>query len=82
MNISFVKWVTPERCAELTGYSIDSIRHKIQSGLWAEGVQWKWADDNRQMINLHEVDKWVEASTSRGSRRGRRPSSLTFAQPA
>jgi hypothetical protein len=45
MNISYVKWVTVERCAELTGYSAKAIRHKIETGLWAAGEQWKWADD-------------------------------------
>jgi hypothetical protein len=70
MNISYVNWVTIPRAAELTGYSVASISRKIQTGIWAEGVQWKWADDNRQMINLTEVDKWVERSKSRGSRRG------------
>ncbi len=39
--------------------------------------QWKWDDANRQMVNLEKADKWVEQSTSRGSRRGRRPSSST-----
>ncbi len=82
MNISFVKWVTVKRAAEITGYSVSSIEHKIQSGMWAQGVEWKWADDNRQMVNLEAVDNWVERSTSRGSRRGRRPSSSTSAAPA
>lgn len=75
MNISYSSiWVTVERAAVQTGYSEDSIRHKIQCGLWVEGVEWKWADDHRQMVNLQAVDRWVERSTSRGSRRGRRQS--------
>jgi hypothetical protein len=77
MNISHVTWVTIPRAAELIGYSIASISRKIQAGIWAEGIQWKWADDNRQMINLNEVDKWVERSTSRGSRRGYRRTELS-----
>ena len=52
VNISFVKWVTVARAAELTGYSVASIQHKIQSGLWSEGTEWKWADNHPQTPGL------------------------------
>ena len=79
MQISFVNWVTSARYAELSGLSEAGVRHRIESGLWAEGVQWKWDNAARQMVNISEVDKWVANSTSKGSRRGKRPSSSTCA---
>lgn len=60
MNVSFVKWVTVARATELTGYSVASIQHKIQSGPWAEGLQWKWADDNSQMF-FKTYSKWLDS---------------------
>ena len=64
-----VIWVTLQRAEELIGYSEKAMRHKISLGIWAEGLQWKWADDNRMLVNLEEYDKWVDQSTSKGCSR-------------
>lgn len=79
IQISVVRWVTLDKAAELTGYSEKALRHKISLGIWAEGVQWKWADDNRMLVNLEEYDKWVDHSTSKGCTRGKKQSLSTCA---
>lgn len=70
-----VTWVTIEKAAELTGRSEKALYSLMDRGLLVEGTHWKWSPDNRKHINLEEYDKWVAKSNSRGSTRGRRPSS-------
>jgi hypothetical protein len=79
MNLTFrpVVWVTLEKAAEYTGRSVDSFRHLIRDGKLVEGTHWKWSPDNRQHVNLEGYDQWVANSNSKGSARGRRPSSST-----
>jgi len=77
LNYRPVVWVVLEKASECTGRSVDSFRHLIRNGRLIEGTHWKWSPDNRQHINLEAYDEWVAKSTSKGSSRGRRRSSLT-----
>lgn len=75
LNFRPVIWVTIDKASEYTGRSVDSFRSLIQSGKLVEGKHWKWSPDNRQHINLEGYDEWVSKSNSKGSGRGRHPSS-------
>ena len=75
-NISWVRYVSVNRAADLTGYSECAIRAKISTGVWAEGKEWKWGADGKQLVDLQGYDRWAELM-GRPSMRGRKPSSST-----
>ena len=54
------KWVTKSKCMELTGYTANQIRSKIDRGLWVKGVHFTVAD-NERLINMDEVLEWTES---------------------
>jgi len=57
-----MKWVKLRKYCELSGDTKDAVNAKRRNGLWAEGVQWRKAPDNKIWINLEAIDKWVENS--------------------
>src|SRR6185369_3330703 len=52
--------VTITRFAELSGYTEDAVRAKIERGVWLEGVVWLRAPDNRILIKISGYDAWAE----------------------
>ena len=54
------KWITIKKLSELIGYSVFSINKKRQRGIWVEGIHWRKAPDNRVLMNLEAIYKWVE----------------------
>lgn len=54
------KYVTIDKFSNLTGYTRRAIESKINKGVWAEGIQYRRAPDNRVLIDLEMFDKWVE----------------------
>lgn len=54
-----VRHVTIRRAAELTGYTEDAIRAKIERGVWREGALWRHAPDDRILIDLEGYDAWA-----------------------
>ena len=57
-----MKWVTIRRFSELSGYSEEAVRMKTKNGTWAYKVHFTKAPDGRILINLEEVQKWVEST--------------------
>lgn len=53
------EWVLIGRLAELTGYSDNAIRAKLQRGHWREGRHWRRAPDNRLVFNLPAIEGWM-----------------------
>lgn len=60
--MSTPRWVLIVRAAELTGYTVNAIEHKVKNGTWTQGRIWRKARDGRIFINIEEVDKWVEST--------------------
>ncbi|MBA6065678.1 excisionase [Pseudomonas soli] len=60
--MSTPRWVMIKRAAELTGYSVDAIEHKVKNGTWPQGRIWRKAPDGRIAINMVEYDKWAESA--------------------
>lgn len=54
-----VQHVRIKRFAELTGYTENAVRQKIEKGVWAEGRHYKKAPDGRVLIDLEAFDQWV-----------------------
>lgn len=54
------KWVTIKKFAEASGYSEDAIRAKTKNGTWAFRQHFTKGPDGRIMINVEEVNKWLE----------------------
>jgi len=73
LEVTLVRFVTIERASEMTGYSADAIRTKIQKGVWAEGCEWKWAADGRQLIDVEGYNQWAQRP-GKASMRGRKAS--------
>jgi hypothetical protein len=55
-----VNWVRISKAATDGGYAKNTIRMKIQNGVWLHGVIWTRAPDGCIFIDLAAVDKWVE----------------------
>ena len=64
-----IKLITIKKFAELTGYTENAIRSKINRGDWLENIVWKRAPDNRTLSDLDGYYMWVDGST-RGSNNG------------
>jgi len=56
-----MKYVTVKKFSELSGYTQDGIRGKIKNGKWLSDRHWKKAPDGRILINVKEVEKWIES---------------------
>lgn len=76
IQVSAVRYVKINKAHELTGYSEDAIRTKITTGVWAEGLVWKWGPDGVQLIDLEGYDTWAKM-TGKASPRGRHRSAST-----
>lgn len=50
--------ITLKKYADLSGYTEKALRCKIDTGVWAEGIHYFRAPDNRIIINIQEVEKW------------------------
>lgn len=57
-----MNWVTIKKLSELTGYTQDAIRSKINKGRWVKDVHWKKAPDGRNMMNVKAIEEWIEGS--------------------
>ena len=60
-----MKWVKLKRYCNLSGDTVDAVKHKRRAGIWVDGVHWRLAGDGRIWINVEAVEKWAETSTSR-----------------
>ena len=70
-----LKWITISKFSELSGYTELAVRQKISRGVWTEGIHWKYAPDNRVLMNTEEYQKWAESNPTKISLRGKRRSS-------
>lgn len=70
MNISFVKWVTTARAAELIGLKICDLELRIRKH-WKNGTHWRRTERGVE-VNLLEADRWVEQSTYTREKRNHR----------
>lgn len=52
------EWIRANRYEEITGMTIDSIKHWRREGQLAEGVHWKIGSDRRLWINWRAMEKW------------------------
>jgi len=60
--LDFYKFATLKRAAEVTGYSVGALEKKIENGVFAEGIHYVIAPDNRRHINLKELERWIESN--------------------
>lgn len=57
--VTLPEWIQAHKYSALSGYTYDAIRNKCYKGIWAEGLTWIAAPDNRLMINWRSVDDWI-----------------------
>lgn len=59
------RYVTIPKASEQTGYSEKAIHHKIEQGVWPEGVVARRAPDKRWLIDMEAYEKWAEGQLNR-----------------
>ena len=52
-------WVLVSKFCELTGYTDDAVRAKIKRGDWEKETFWRKAPDNRIVIDVNAVNRWL-----------------------
>lgn len=62
--MSDTRYVRTKRFAELTGYTENAVRGKIQEGVWIEGVHFRRAPDGHILVDLRAYERWVEGLTA------------------
>ena len=60
MGFIKIKYVKVKKFSELTGYTEDATRKKIQSGVWMEGIHYRHAPNNRIQMDMDAYTDWVE----------------------
>ncbi len=53
-------WITIQRVAELTGYSVNALRHKINRGQLVEEQHWRKARDGRILFHVENFNAWLK----------------------
>ena len=71
--LTVLRFGTVRRASQVTGYTENAIRTKISTGVWPEGLVWKWAPDGVQLIDFEGFNLWCQR-TGKASMRGRRQS--------
>lgn len=74
-----VRYITIEKAAQSTGYTLAAIRTKIRDGIWAKGDVWTRAPDGRILIDIEGYNAWASRAAIRRPRNLRRKAGL---QPA
>lgn len=60
VTVQPARYVTIALAAAITGYTEKAIERKIERGDWAEGREWKRAQDGRVLIDMEGYSRWVE----------------------
>lgn len=55
-----LEWVTIQKLAQESGYSVAALRSKIQRGEFIEGIHWRKSRDGRIQFNVGEYNGWVK----------------------
>jgi hypothetical protein len=53
-----IEWVTKQKLEELTGFTTNQIRSKIQRGIWERGLHYAVVD-GRTMLNVRRIEEWI-----------------------
>lgn len=61
------RYVFIARAAQETGYTAAAIRTKLRRGLWVRGKHWLKAPDNRVLIDLDAIQKWISSAEEAGA---------------
>ncbi len=55
-----VEWVTIQKLAADTGYSVQALRAKINRGDFIQGLHWRKSRDGRIQFNIEAYNSWVK----------------------
>ena len=58
------KWVRAKKYEEMTGITVNAIKHKRESGAWIEGIHWVMAPDGNVEVCPAAIDNWVEGKST------------------
>jgi len=54
-----LEWVTIQKLAGESGYSVNALRSKISRGDFIEGYHWRKSRDGRIQFNIKAYNEWV-----------------------
>lgn len=54
-----VEWVTIQKMAHDSGYTVAALRCKIQRGDFIEGIHWRKGRDGRILFNIRAFNLWA-----------------------
>lgn len=54
-----IEWVTIQKMAHDTGYTVAALRSKINRGDFIEGFHWRKSRDRRIQFNIKAYNQWV-----------------------
>jgi hypothetical protein len=58
-DVVSTNWVLIPKFCELKGYTVNAVRAKIKNGIWKEGNLWRKGPDNRIVIDVNAVNRWM-----------------------
>lgn len=62
VTVAPAQFVRIPLAAQITGYTVKAIEHKIDSGVWAEGREWIRAPDGSRLISLRGYERWAQSN--------------------
>lgn len=65
------KYVTISKFSELTGYTEQAVRNKMNNGVWLEGIHYQRPSDKKPLMDMEAYYTWVEESALQGLRQGK-----------
>lgn len=57
-----IKWVKLKKVAELTGYTVSALHHKIYKGHLVEDVHWRKGPDGILLMHTENFNAWLEGN--------------------
>ncbi len=55
-----IKWIRAEAYCQFTGESINTVRERINDGVWAAGVHYRRTGPRTLWVSLPDVTAWIE----------------------
>ena len=55
-----LEWVTIQKAADMSGYTVSALRNKINRLELLEGKHWKKRSDGRIIFHVPTFDAWIK----------------------
>lgn len=59
-----IKHILLKKFCEITGYTEQAIRKKINRGEWVEGVHFSRSGDSKIKVNIERYERWCQGESA------------------